>query len=193
MKRICVFCGSNVGNNAAYVSAAQELGRLLVSRGIGLVYGGASVGIMGAVANSMLAEGGEVIGVIPTFLNKKEVGHTALTELHIVESMHQRKALMAELSDGFIALPGGVGTMEEFFEVWTWAQLGLHGKPCALLNVADYYQHLITFINNLVDTGFLKSEQRDIVLVSDDIRDLLTRMENYQAPKVEKWLLSDET
>src|ERR1051326_3032274 len=143
MRRICVFCGSNPGNAPAYRESARQLGKTLVERGYGLVYGGGNVGIMGEIANSVLAEGGEVIGVIPQVLFRKEVAHMGLADLRVVESMHQRKALMAELSDAFIALPGGAGTMEEFFEVWTWAQLGIHGKPCGLLNIANYYQHLI--------------------------------------------------
>jgi uncharacterized protein (TIGR00730 family) len=164
------------------------LGKTLVERGYGLVYGGGNVGIMGEIANSVLAEGGEVIGVIPQVLFRKEVAHMGLADLRVVESMHQRKALMAELSDAFIALPGGAGTMEEFFEVWTWAQLGLHEKPCGLLNVSQYYRHLIGFIDYMVSEGLLRAEHRAMVLVEEDIDALLKRLESYQPPHVSKWI-----
>src|SRR5690606_23334523 len=151
IKNLCVYCGSNAGNRPDYVEGAQTLARELVSRDIGLVYGGASVGIMGALADAVLAAGGRVIGIIPDGLLNKEIGHHDLTELHIVASMHERNTMMAERSDGFIALPGGAGTLEEIFETWTWAQLGMHQKPCGLLNIAGYYDQLAGFLDHAVD------------------------------------------
>jgi uncharacterized protein (TIGR00730 family) len=160
MKRLCVFCGSSFGDDPAYLAAARDLGQLLAASGIGLVYGGASVGLMGAVADAALAAGGEVIGVLPQGLREREVGHNGLTELHIVATMHERKALMADLADGFIALPGGIGTLEEFCEILTWAQLGVHAKPCGLLDIADYYAPLIAFFDRMVAARFLRIEER---------------------------------
>lgn len=191
--RLCIFCGSNAGSNPVYLEAATRLGRTLAEAGIGLVYGGASVGLMGAVANAALEAGGEVIGVIPRSLWEKEVAHTGLDDLRIVDSMHQRKALMAELSDGFIALPGGVGTLEELFEVWTWAQLGHHQKPCSLLNINGYYERLAAFLDHMVDEAFVKAPHREMLIVEQDIDALLAAIDGYEAPQVGKWIGRKET
>ncbi|TWE06712.1 hypothetical protein FB481_105198 [Pseudomonas sp. AG1028] len=191
--RLCIFCGSNAGSNPVYLEAATRLGKTLAEAGIGLVYGGASVGLMGAVANAALEAGGEVIGVIPRSLWEKEVAHTGLDDLRIVDSMHQRKALMAELSDGFIALPGGVGTLEELFEVWTWAQLGHHQKPCALLNINGYYDRLTAFLDHMVDEAFVKAPHREMLIVEQDIDALLAAIDGYEAPQVGKWIGRKET
>jgi uncharacterized protein (TIGR00730 family) len=188
MKRLCVFCGSSTGDAPAYAAAARALGTTLARRGIGLVYGGASVGLMGAVADAALEAGGDVIGVMPEALAKKELAHAGLTELRIVGSMHERKALMAELSAGFIALPGGLGTLEELFEVWTWAQLGYHAKPCALLNVAGFYDPLIAFLDGVVAHRFLKPAHRDMLVVAEDSDALLDRLAAYRPPDVGKWI-----
>ena len=188
MKRLCVFCGSSTGDAPAYTAAARALGTALARQGIGLVYGGAAVGLMGAVADAALAQGGEVIGVIPEALVRKEVAHGGLVDLRIVGSMHERKALMAELSDGFIALPGGLGTLEELFEVWTWAQLGYHAKPCALLNVAGFYDPLIAFLDSVVGHRFLKPAHRDMLVVASDSEELLAQLAAYQPPDVGKWI-----
>src|SRR5512140_2299313 len=166
MKRICVFCGSSVGRNPRYVEAARRVGVALARRGIGLVYGGASVGLMGAVADAALEAGGEVVGVIPKALQLRELAHARLTTLHVVASMHERKAKMAELADGFVALPGGMGTLEEFAEILTWAQLGLHAKPSGLLDVGGYYAPLIQFFDRAVVEGFVRPEHRRMVLVA---------------------------
>ncbi len=160
IRRLCVFCGSSAGREPGHRRLAEALARALAERGIGIVYGGARVGLMGALADAALAAGGEVIGVIPRALIEREIGHTGLTELRIVESMHERKALMAELADGFVALPGGVGTLEELFEVWTWAQLGLHAKPCALLDTDGFYAPLVAFLDHQVDAGFVRAAHR---------------------------------
>ena len=160
MKRICVFCGSSKGDREAYPQAAAEFGSLLAAHGVGLVYGGASIGLMGAVADAVLQADGDVTGVIPQSLVDKEIAHSGLTQMHIVDTMHERKALMAKLSDAFVALPGGVGTLEELFEMWTWVQIGLHDKPCVLLNVAGYYDELICFLDKMTDSGYLKSSSR---------------------------------
>ena len=186
--RLCVFCGSSPGQQPEYVQAATRLGKQLAEASIGLVYGGASVGLMGAVAEGARAHGGEVIGVIPRSLADKELAHTALTELHIVDSMHQRKAMMAELSDGFIALPGGIGTLEELFEIWTWAQLGHHGKPCALLNINGYYDRLIEFLDHMTEQGFVKPIHRSMLIVEQDIGLLLMALQDYTPPPVTKWI-----
>ena len=160
MTRICVFCGSSNGDREVYPQAAAAFGSLLAEHDIGLVYGGASVGLMGAVADAVLRGNGDVTGVIPQSLVDKEIAHPSLTNMHIVETMHERKALMAELSDAFVALPGGIGTLEELFEMWTWAQLGLHDKPCVLLNIAGYFDQLIGFLDKMTDSGFLKEVSR---------------------------------
>ncbi len=190
--RICVFCGSNAGRDPRYRAAAQDLGRALAREGIGLVYGGAAVGLMGAVADAALASGGEVIGVIPEALVAKEVAHKGLSDLRVVASMHARKALMADLSDGFVALPGGAGTLEELFEVWTWAQLGHHAKPCGLLDVAGFYGKLAAFLDGVAAEGFMKAPHRDMLMVADTPGDLLTRFRAYAPPQVGKWIAPDE-
>jgi uncharacterized protein (TIGR00730 family) len=187
LRRVCVFCGSSMGFSPAYAEAAAELGKLLAQRGIGLVYGGASVGTMGVVADAALAAGGEVIGVIPEALSSVEVAHAGLTELHVVPDMHQRKAKMAALSDGFLALPGGAGTLEELFEVWTWAQLGLHAKPIGLVDVGGYYSPLVTFSDHMVTEGFLSAGYRDLVLVDSDASALLDRFADYPPSAPPKW------
>jgi uncharacterized protein (TIGR00730 family) len=193
MKKICVYCGSSPGRHPRYLQAAAELGRRLASRRIGLVYGGASVGVMGAIADAVLAAGGEAVGVIPEALAVKEVAHAQLSEQHVVKSMHERKALMAELSDGFVALPGGWGTLEEIFEVLTWAQLGFHDKPCGLLNVEGYFDGLFTFLEHAIEEQFVKPVYREMLIMEDQADVLLQRFETYQAPKVKKWLTPSET
>jgi uncharacterized protein (TIGR00730 family) len=188
IRRICVFCGSNPGASPVYAETARTLGETLARRGLGLVYGGGKVGLMGAVADGALAAGGEVVGVIPHALVVREVAHQGLTELRVVDSMHERKALMADLADGFLVLPGGIGTLEEFFEVWTWAQLGLHGKPIGLLDTAGYYAQLQGFLDHAVSERFLHPDHRSTVLVDADAGRLLDRMEGYVPPKVAKWI-----
>lgn len=188
MRRICVFCGSNSGARPEYLQAARELGRVLVENDIGLVYGGASVGAMGAIADAVLDLGGDVIGVMPQSLVDKEVANTRLTDLRIVDSMHQRKALMAELADAFIVLPGGLGTLEEFFEVVTWAQLEMHQKPCGLLNICGYYDYLITFLDHAVSERLIRQEHRDMILVDKSAERLLKNFAAYRAPEVQKWI-----
>jgi len=191
MKRICVFCGSSPGAKPEYSQAAIELGQALVEKHIGLVYGGGNVGLMGQIAKAVFENGGEVIGVIPKALAEKELAFTELDDLRIVGSMHERKALMAELSDGFIALPGGLGTIEEFVEVLTWAQLGIHQKPCGLLNVCQYYEKFSAFLDYVTDQQFLKKDHRDIVLIDDNPQSLLTKLEAYRPPNIDKaaWAL----
>jgi uncharacterized protein (TIGR00730 family) len=179
MKKVCVYCGSSSGRRPEYSYAARSLAKALTLRGIGLVYGGASVGIMGEIADAVLAGGGEVIGVIPQALVDKEVAHNGLTELKVVGSMHERKQVMMDLSDGFIALPGGLGTQEELFEVLTWSQLGFHKKPCGLLNVEGYYDKLCSFLDHAVDEQFVKTHHREMLLVDDSPEKLLTLMEAY--------------
>ncbi|MBT8064438.1 MAG: TIGR00730 family Rossman fold protein [Gammaproteobacteria bacterium] len=193
MKRICVYCGSSPGRLPAYREAADRLGRVLAERRIGLVYGGASVGVMGAVADAVLDEGGEAIGVIPRSLATKEVAHHGLDELVVVDSMHQRKAKMAELSDGFVALPGGWGTIEEIFEMLTWAQLGFHEKPCGLLNVAAYFDPLFTFLERAIEQRFVKEDHRPMMMMDNNPAALLDRFSDYRAPRVRKWLGPEET
>jgi len=193
LKRICVYCGSNPGKSAEFLASARTLAGELVQRDIGLVYGGASVGLMGEIADTVLAGGGEVIGVIPQALVDKEVSHAGLTELKIVNSMHERKEIMADLSDGFIALPGGLGTIEEIFEVLTWAQLGFHHKPCALLNVKGYYNHLTQFLNHAAAEGFIADTHREMLLVGEHPHSLLEVMATYKAPAVDKWIGREET
>lgn len=193
MKRVCVFCGSNAGSRPIYAQMAQRLGTLLAQSNIGVVYGGARVGIMGMIADSTLAAGGEVIGVLPDFLFNKELAHAGLTELHIVASMHERKAKMAEYADAFIALPGGLGTFEEIFEMLTWTQLGVHKKPCGLLNLEGYYDPLRAQLDRAVSDGFLRPQHRDIAIVEEDPQALLTRLRNYTPLPVPKWLERSET
>jgi len=193
MKSICVFCGSNIGRDPRYRAEAESLGRLLAARGIELVYGGGNVGLMGAIADACLAAGGTVIGVIPEALVGKEVAgrvvdHQALTRMEVVDSMHTRKARMAELSDGFVALPGGFGTFEEFCEVLTWGQLGFHVKPMGLLNVSGFFDPLLTMFDHAVDQGFLRAENRAMALAETDIERLLDAMAAYHPEPVSKWL-----
>lgn len=192
MRRICVFSGSSAGRSNAYLDAAVLLGTLLAERGIGLVYGGAAVGLMGALADAALAARGEVIGVIPQALVEREVAHTGLSDLRVVASMHDRKALMADLSDAFIALPGGIGTFEEIFEVWTWTQLGTHAKPCAILNIEGFYDQLLGFLDHVVDEAFLKPVHRDMLLTSNDPAALLDTLSAYRVPTETKWITRDE-
>ena len=191
VRSICVFCGSSPGARPAYAQAARELGRVLASRNIGLIFGGGKVGMMGIIARAVLEAGGEVIGVIPQKLVAQEVAFTELADLRIVASMHERKALMVDLSDGFIALPGGLGTFEEFLEVLTWAQLGLHQKPCGLLNVSQYYQALIDFLDHAVEQQFVDGVHRSMVLVDDNPQGLLEKFGQYRPPLVDKvkWVL----
>ena len=188
MQHVCVYCGSNRGARPEYAAAATRLGRLLGERGIGLVYGGGNVGLMGVLADAALAAGAAVIGVIPQALVDREVAHQGLTEQRVVGSMHERKALMAELADAFIALPGGLGTLDELFEIWTWSQLGFHGKPCGLLDVAGYFQPLVAFLDRAVAEGFVRRQHRDTLHVEADPERLLALLGAYQAPLVGKWL-----
>ena len=193
MRRVCVFCGSSSGARAAYEQSAREVGRLLAERNLGLVYGGARVGLMGAVADAALAAGGEVIGIIPHSLVRKEVAHETLHDLRMVDTMHERKAQMADLADAFVALPGGCGTFEEFFEIVTWAQIGLHRKPCGLLNVAGYYDPLLALLDHAVTEQFVRPEHRRIVCADTDPARLLDTLLTYRTPLVEKWLDQSET
>ena len=193
MKRICVFCGSSPGARPEYAAAARAMGAAIVARGCGLVYGGGHIGLMGVVADSVLELGGEVIGVIPGHLAELELAHPNATEMHVVASMHERKALMFELSDALVALPGGIGTLEEIVEVLTWAQLGLHGKPCGILNVAGYYDPLIALLDHAREERFVRPEHRAMVQVDDEVDGLLAKFERYVPPPVPKWLDSDET
>jgi uncharacterized protein (TIGR00730 family) len=191
-KRLCVFCGSSHGANPIYAEAAKNVGNKLAQSGIELVYGGGNVGLMGVVADAVLAGGGHVIGVIPESLMAKEVGHRGLPDLRVVKTMHERKALMAELSGGFVALPGGIGTFEEFFEIVTWAQLGFHAKPCALLNVNGFYDPLLRLVDHAIEERFVKPKQRDLVIVESDFSTLLDRMTHHRVPPEPKWI-SKET
>lgn len=193
MKRVAVFCGSSSGTEDIFYREATEVGATLAKEGIAIIYGGAKVGLMGAVAGGALQHKGTVIGVIPHFLQSKEIAHQGLTELILVESMHERKNKMNELCDGVIALPGGYGTMDEFFEMLTWAQLGLHQKPVALLNTAGFYDPLIAMVHNMTEKGFLKTINRDMLLYSDSIGELLQKMNNYSAPVVQKWITAEKT
>lgn len=185
---VCVFCGSNPGNDPAYLAAAGRVGRSIAAHGYKLVYGGAEVGLMGAVADAALGAGGHVTGVMPKALVEKEIEHKGLSELHEVSSMHERKALMADLSDGFIAMPGGVGTLEEIFEIWTWAQLGHHRKPLAFMNIAGFYDPLGAFLDHQSDEGFVRKGHRDMAIFSDDVEEILNAFENYDAPQLQKWV-----
>jgi len=186
MARICVFCGSSPGTDPRYLTAARDMGRTLAGRGLGLVYGGGSVGLMGAVADAALEAGGEVIGVIPQVLQIRELAHQRLTTLHVVGSMHERKALMAELADGFVALPGGMGTLEELSEVLTWAQLGLHARPCGLLDVAGYYDPLIAFFDRAVEAGFLRPAHRRLLVTGTTPEALLDLFQAFIPPAVDR-------
>ena len=193
MRRICVFCGSQVGGRPRYAAAATALGTLLAQRGIGLVYGGGKVGLMGVLADAALAGGGEVIGVIPERLMNRELGHGGVTDLRVVDSMHERKAMMSDLSDAFVALPGGYGTFEEFFEVVTWMQLGIHAKPCGLLNVDGYYDMLLALLDHAAGESFIRQQHRGLVLVDTEPAMLLQQLLDYRAPLIEKWLERDQT
>lgn len=188
MKRISIFCGSSFGTEAIYQEQATLLGQTLAKQNIELVYGGADVGLMGALADGALSEGGKVIGVLPSFLRSKEIAHKGLTELILVESMHERKTKINDLSDGVIALPGGFGTLDELFEMLTWAQLGLHKKPIAILNINGYYDSLLELTHTMVEKGFLKNVNQEMLLISDSIDDLLEKMRNYSPPTVGKWI-----
>jgi hypothetical protein len=186
MERLCVYCGSRPGDDPAFAAAAASFGRLLAERGIGVVYGGGNVGLMGAVADAALDAGGDVVGVIPEALFEREVAHERLTDLEVVDSMHTRKRRMADLADGFVALPGGFGTLEELVEVLTWAQLGFHTDPCGLLNVDGYYEGLVAFIDQQVDAGFVDPAHRDLLVVTDDPVELLARFAAYDSPVAQR-------
>ena len=178
MKRVCVFCGSSLGRNPVYAEAAKQLGNALANRNLGLVYGGANIGMMGELANAAIDAGGEVIGVVPTIFVEKEIAHAALSDLRIVDSMHERKALMAELSDAFVALPGGFGTLDEFFEMVTWTQLGLHHKPCGVLNVCGYYSKLTDFLDYAVSEGYIKPHHGSLIQIDENPEALLKKFDN---------------
>lgn len=188
LHRICVYCGSSAGNHPAHRATALAIGGLLAREGITVVYGGGNVGLMGAVADGALAAGGKVIGVIPQSLLEKELGHRSVTELHVTGSMHERKQMMVDLSDGFIALPGGFGTLDELFETLTWLQLGFHDKPVGLLNANGFFDGLTTFITHMSREGFLKPEHADCVLVESDAEKLLARMRTFRPPDLGKWI-----
>jgi uncharacterized protein (TIGR00730 family) len=193
LRRLCVFCGSGSGSDPRYVEQAQQFGELLAASGIGLVYGGASVGLMGAVADGALRRGGEVIGVIPRSLALKEIFHEHLTQLHVVESMHERKALMAELADGFVALPGGYGTFDELCEILTWAQLGIHRKPVGLLNVLDYFDGLLRFFDHSLSQGFIGPAHRSMICLSADPSSLIEQLRQHTPLEGPKWLNQAQT
>lgn len=193
MKRLCVFCGSKAGTNPHYVAEAERLAELIVERGYGLVFGGGSVGLMGTIADRVLDRGGEVVGVIPTSLARKELLHPGVADMRVVGSMHERKALMAELADGFVAMPGGYGTFEELFEVITWAQLGLHGKSIGLLNVAGYFDPLVRLIDHAIQEGFIAPQHRELVVVEERAEPLLDAIATHHPPPVEKWLEPEES
>jgi uncharacterized protein (TIGR00730 family) len=193
VRRVCVYAGSNPGNDPAYADAARALAAELNRRGIALVYGGGNVGLMGVLADSMLAAGGEAIGVMPQALIDREIGHPGLTELRVVDSMHERKALMAELADAFVAVPGGIGTLEELIEVYTWSQLGIHDKACGVLNVRGYYDSLAAFLDHAVTEGFLRPQHRAVLTVAGEPVELLDRLAGYTPPTVGKWLELDQT
>jgi uncharacterized protein (TIGR00730 family) len=188
MRRVCVYAGSNFGTDPKYADGARALAATLAERGIGVVYGGGNVGLMGVLADTAMAAGGEVIGVMPRALIEREIGHRGITELRMVESMHERKALMADLSDAFVAVPGGIGTLEELIEVLTWTQLGFHRKACGVLNVNSYYDALAAFLDHAVTEGFLSSEHRGVLTVASDPAELLDRLAAFEPPTVGKWL-----
>lgn len=192
MKQVCIFCGSYQGTQPIYMTVAHQMGIGLAQRGLGLIYGGGRVGLMGAVADGTLSAGGKVTGVIPQSLVDRELAHTGLTELHVVTSMHQRKALMADLADAFIAMPGGFGTLDELFEIITWVQLGFHQKPIALLNVGGYFDPLIIFIDHMATEGFIKSQHRTAVMVKNDVESLLDALSTYEPPVLDKWIKKPE-
>lgn len=188
MKRLCVFCGSSHGNSAAFSTVARELGEAIAARGIELIYGGSHVGLMGVVADAALGRGGKVIGVLPRFMANKELAHPKLSHLHVVDTMHERKRIMAEMAEGFVALPGGFGTCEEIFEAITWSQLHLHHRPCALLNVAGYYDPLLTFLDGSVTAGFVRPDLRDSLIVVSGVADLFAGFANFRPAQSEKWI-----
>lgn len=192
LRRVCVFAGASDGKGAQYVDAAEQLGRVLAARGLGLVFGGGRVGLMGRLADAAMAGGGEVIGVIPESLHLREIGHDGITELHRVGSMHERKAKMAELADAFIALPGGLGTLEETFEMWTWSQLGFHRKPIGLLDVSHYWDPLIAMLDRMVEEGFVISKYRGMACIADQPEALLDQLAGWQPPQVARWLGEDD-
>jgi len=188
LKNICVFCGSNTGILKEYKQQTEELGKIIAQRNLKLIYGGGNVGLMGILADTVLGLNGQVVGVIPDFLMRKEVGHTGLNVQIIVQTMHERKQKMAELSDAFIVLPGGIGTMEEFFEIFTWAQLGLHNKPFAILNSGGYYHHLLAFLDLAVEHKFLSAANRNMIITDTEVQSLFTKLDSYQPPSTEKWM-----
>lgn len=192
MRTVCVFCGSSEGAREDYAAAARGLGRAMAGRGLKLVFGGGQVGLMGVVANAVMEAGGEAVGVMPKALLEKEIGHQRLTDLHVVGTMHERKALMAELSDAFVALPGGYGTFEEFLEVLTWAQLSLHEKPCGLLNVSGFYEPLISLFDRAVSEGFVRADHRSLALLEENPEKMLDLLENHNPPATEKWVSPQE-
>ena len=191
--KVCVFCGSRPGTEPIYREAAASCGELLAQAGVGVVYGGGAVGLMGTLADAALAADGEVVGVIPQNLMDREVGHEGVTHMHVVTTMHQRKALMAELCDAFVALPGGIGTFEELFEAWTWGQLGVHTKPCAIVNVNGFFDPLVAFLDSVVDAGFITPQHRQMLLVVDSPEHLLSALAAYEHPPVQQWISADAT
>lgn len=192
MKRLCVFCGSQCGGNTVYRDAAAALGRLMVERGYGLVYGGGQVGLMGTIADAVLQAGGEVVGVIPEAMLSRELAHRGVTHLHVVSSMHERKARMAELADGFIAMPGGYGTFEELFEMITWAQLGIHQKPIGLFNVGGYFDALVACVEHAIAEGFIRPEYRHLTVTADTPGGILDALHTYAPPAVRPWLSTQQ-
>jgi len=193
LKKLCVYCGSSVGKRPEYHEGAKQLAKILVSRGIDLVYGGAAIGVMGIIADAVLEGGGKVTGIIPEDLMGKEVAHQGITELMVVPSMHERKAVMADISDGFIALPGGIGTLEELFEIFTWAQLGFHSKPVGLLNINGYFDNLIKFLDTAVDEQFMNITHRSMLVVEHDPELLIQRLKSYESPVLKKWIDREAT
>ena len=187
LRRVCVFCGSSFGNNPYHRAAAEQFATLLAQNGIGIVYGGARNGLMGAVADAALVAGGEVVGVLPRSMAAREIAHSGITALHLVDTLHERKALMAELSDAFVALPGGVGTFEEIFEAWSWAQIGLHQKPCALLNTDGFYSGLLAFLQSTVDAGFVRAESRALLRTESEPDALLCALQSYAPTPYDRW------
>ncbi|WP_026673417.1 LOG family protein [Alkalihalobacterium bogoriense] len=187
MKTIAVFCGSSPGNDPVYMEQARRLGEVLVENNINLVYGGATVGCMGAVADAVMANGGKVIGVIPEKLRNVEIAHEQLTELHVVKTMHERKALIADYADGFIAMPGGTGTLEEWFEVFTWAQLGYHEKPCAFFNVNEYYSPILSLFDHMIEQGFVKADYKKLIVIDKEPSQLVSKLQHYESAYIHKW------
>lgn len=193
LQRVCVYCASNDGVRSEYLAAARQMGTVIAQRGYALVYGGGGTGLMGALANATLAAGGEVIGVMPHALVQREAAHQGLTALHVVDSMHERKAMLTEMADAFIALPGGLGTLEEFFETWTWAQLGVHHKPVGLLDVAQYWQSLVTMLNHMEAEGFMRGTPQEWLVMETDPARLLDRLVTFEPPQARRWLRLGDT